>query len=519
MTDYKAEIMRYLKLIYTKRYLYTTIALSVMSLIVWGSYFIPKQYKAKSTVFIEQNVIEQLVKGIAITPNMNARIKVLRDTMLGRSLVLSVIKKLDLDVEAKDDAALEQIIVNFQKTTKIRVNRNGLISVSLIHRNASLARDYVNTLVNEYVENNIFAKREEAYDATRFLNTQVDFFKNRMDMSEDAIIKFRQEQGIYISLDEGRLIKEIKGYTTEIEKMKIDRNEMLAQNKSMEKQLKEEKPLSVTTISSKGMEGTIGVLQNRLRQLLLRYTESYPEVLKVRAEIEAIKQLQEEPLSADSPELADSQISAVNPVYQDLKQQMIEVESRIHAIDSRTNDIIALIKEKKEELKNIPESKKKLRDLEKERDSFYGVYQKLLERLGQSEVSKQMEIEDKASTFRIIEPAIMPTIPVSPDRVLIILAGIALGLGAGIGVIFVLDHLDNSVKTLDILKSFGYPILAVIPLMEIDDEVARVRKKDILVFSIAGIYMLCILGTLTMEYLGVTVIEDIMSNLVLKKNI
>ena len=103
MEQQHQEIQRYLKLIIQKRYVFIPLSLCIMSIIVWGSYSIPKKYKAQSIIFIERNVIEELVRGIAITPSMESRIKVLRDTMLGRSLVLSVLRKHDLSAEAEND--------------------------------------------------------------------------------------------------------------------------------------------------------------------------------------------------------------------------------------------------------------------------------------------------------------------------------------------------------------------------------------------------------------------------------
>jgi polysaccharide chain length determinant protein (PEP-CTERM system associated) len=519
MENYRSEILRYLKLIYAKRYLFIAVSLCIMSVIVWGSYFMPKKYKAESRIIIESNVIEKLVEGIAITPSMDDRIRVLKNTMVGTNLVESVIRKLGLDLHVDNGMELEKMIMDFQDKTGIKIENRTLITVSLVDKNPALARDYINLLVNEYVENNIFAKREEASDATDFLGKQVEFYKERMDRGEDAIIKFRQQQGIYISLDEEALIREIKGYETEIEKLKIDENELLAKKKSIGELLAKEKPFTVTMFSKKGMEGTLESAQNKLSQLLLQYTDNYPEVIRVRAEIEVIEKQQREGLSDSAYLETGSEITAVNPVYQDLKQQIIDITSRVDAINSRAKHLTALIKEKEEELKNIPESKKKLRDLEKDRDSYRSIYNGLLHRLGQSEVSRQMEIEDKTTTFRIIEKAMLPTVPVSPNRILLILAGIGIGFGAGIGFIILLDNLDDSVKTIDMLKEFGLPILAVIPHMAFDEGLTLTRKKDKLVFGIAGVYMLCILGALILELLGITLIEDLISGIMSNKNI
>jgi polysaccharide chain length determinant protein (PEP-CTERM system associated) len=510
-----AEIMRYVKLVIEKKYLFIISSLIIMSMIVWGSYFIPNKYEAKSTIFIESNVIEQLVKGIAISPSMDARIQVLRDTMLGRSLVLNVIRKLDLDSEIEDEESLEEMIIGFQDKTGLRVKKNNLINVGFTSKDPLLARDYVNTLVEAYVDSNIFAKREEAYDASKFLQKQVDFFKEKMDRGEEAIIKFRQDQGIYAVMDERALIAEIKNHEIAIENLKIKRNELNATMGSVKRQLKDEEPFMVTMFSTNDLDDIIQSLENRRNQLLVNYTENYPEVIKLKAEIETLRNKDKSQPVENSMTQTQSEISAVNPVHQELKQKSMELEAEIEALNSKEKLLNSLIAEKKQELRNIPENKKQLADLIKENDSFKKLYQDLLERLGQSEVSKQMEIEDKATTFRIIEPAILPTLPVSPNRKMMIIAGIVIGILGGFALIFILDYVDDSVKTIDILKSFGLPVLAIIPTIQKAETLAMRRKKDLVLYSVTGLYMLCIFMVFAMEILGLPYMENFINNVVI----
>lgn len=504
----RTEILSYLKLIRTRKYLFIVLSLSIMSLIVWGSYFFPKKYEAKSIMFIERNVIEELVKGIAITPSMQSRIAVLRDTMLARSLVLDVLRKLDLDSRAKDDKHLEKMIIDFQQETNIKVSNGNLITVSFINKNPVLSRDYINALVSEYIEKNIFAKREEAYDATRFLGEQVKFFKGKMDRGEEKVIKFRQEQGIYVAMDERTLINDIKDHGKDIENIRIRKNELVAARESIKKELKNETQFT-TMYSIKGNEDTIRGLENRLRYLLIKYTENYPEVVKLRAQIELLRKQENQLTNSDIPK--ESEINMINPVYQELKQKSIEIDSEINAMNAKEKYLLVLVKKKENNLRNIPENRKMLGDLEKERDSFREIYEKLLVRLGQSQVSKQMEIEDKSTTFRIIEPAVLPKIPVSPNRKQMIVLGILLGFAGGFGIIFAMDQMDDSIKNLDALKTLGLPVLAVIPRMQDFEAPVKTSGKDVLIYSMAGLYVLCIFGMLTMEFLDIAYVDEVIN--------
>jgi polysaccharide biosynthesis transport protein len=142
-----------------------------------------------------------------------------------------------------------------------------------------------------------------------------------------------------------------------------------------------------------------------------------------------------------------------------------------------------------------------LEKLERERDYQKALYEQLVNRQGQSEISKQLEVQDKATTFRIIDPAVAPARPISPDRVKMILMGILAGLAAGVGIALLLDKTDNSVKSVDSLKMLGLPVLAAIPSIRNPAEHALKRKKDIRVFAAAGAYFSLILMVLAYEVL------------------
>jgi hypothetical protein len=164
---------------------------------------------------------------------------------------------------------------------------------------------------------------------------------------------------------------------------------------------------------------------------------------------------------------------------------------------------------------NIPAVRAQLENLEREKLSQKALYEQLVARQGQSEVSQQMEVQDKSSTFRIVDPAVMPIKPVSPDRVRIILMGIIGGIAVGVGVLLLLDYLDSSVKTVDVLKGFGVPVLAVIPRIQDPLEVLRQRRLDFKLFGFAAIYFCIILGFLSLEVLDLPYVDKAINRVLL----
>ena len=504
----------HLNLIIRKRVLFVVSAILIITASVIVSYVLPKKYEAKSTVFIERNVISSLVKGIAITPSMEDRLRVLSYSMKSRSLLVKVIKALDMDLNMKDQVEMAKMIEDFQKNTSIEIkqgSRGGmdLFIISYRDKDPKFARDYVNTLVKMYIEGSLSGKREEAYGADRFLSEQIEFFKKKLDKTDAEILNFRKEKGIFVSTDERRIVLEIKNAEEKLEELKSLKMELKAKKDSMAKQMKDGNAYG--TAEPKESAAVID-LQKELDDLLLNYTEGYPDVIRVRAEIEASKKGSKNSGPSQNP---SAEISNLNPVYQEVNTELVKVKADFAAITAREKHLEKLIESKKSYLRDIPAEKKKLADMERQRELNRKIYEELSLRHSQSEVSKQMEIQDKGATFNIIDPAILPTKHVSPNRVMIILFGIFAGFAGGFGLVFLIDNMDTSVKTVDVLKTLGLPVLAVIPAITNAKDLNTKRKNDILLFSSAGVYMLFVLIILVSELLELTYIDRFVAKFIM----
>jgi polysaccharide chain length determinant protein (PEP-CTERM system associated) len=506
MESPRKELGKYLAMVVKRRYLFVIVALAIMSVFAWGGYLLPTKYEAKSTIFIEKTVIGELVKGIAISPSIEDKVRVLRYALLSRGLILRVMKDMDLDVKAKTPKQQELMIEDFQKRTEISVKGNDLFIVSMRDKDPRLATNYVNALVRRYLEENVSAKREESYGANRFLAEQLALFKEKLNKADEQVIMFRQKQGVAVAMDEEGIVGEIKVYKAQMDEARMRRNELASTLRTVKVQMRSVQP-TVSILSTKGGGGSVQALENRIKMLLVSYTENYPEIVKLRAEIEAIKKQNKAPAAG----VASEEMTTVNPVYQQLEQAALQTEAEIQALNAKIGQLGGLIAERERELRDVPANKKRLADLEQERSTYKNMYAELQARAGVSEVSKQMEVEDKSASFRIVDPAVVPVKPVSPDRVKLILAGIFLGIVGGFGGVLLREALDSSIKDLHALKGLGVTILAVIPKMTNAAEELETQRRDRKVFIAAGCYFMVICLLLVHEILKLTYVDHIFS--------
>ena len=188
-----------------------------------------------------------------------------------------------------------------------------------------------------------------------------------------------------------------------------------------------------------------------------------------------------------------------NPAYQELQQKIYDVNAEISAMEGRAQTVHSFLREREAQLKRVPENSKQLALLIQDRDSLKKVHEELLARLSQSEVSKQMGVWAQGATFRVVDPALMPTIPVAPDMVRMILLAIVIGLGSGFGVVLLADNLDTRVKDLGQIRDIGVPVLAVVPGI-VDERQTHQRKlRDMLIYALSAVYLSGVLALLVYE--------------------
>lgn len=478
--DYK----KYLHLAKRNKVLCILSALAIMTAVTVVSYLLPNKYEASSTVFIEKSVISELLKGLTITPSAEEKIKVLSYALNSRTLISKVLDELDLNKKG-GEAEQENLIKEMQQNTQIKIkDKEGLFVIAFQNKDPRIARDYVNALVRRYIDENTSSKREESYGATKFVSEQLTTFKEKLDKSEEAANAFKSGSGSVASMDPSLLLKDINDSQQRLDDLRIRQTQL------------ETAIAGLSKVNS--AQSNMPALQKRLQELQLQYTDSYPEIQRVKEDIRALdeqlKRGQGVTKPVDSPEYAKlaSELRALRQAEANLSSNIARNRSLLHT---------------------IPAARATLDSLEREKNSQKMLYEEMLARQGKSEVSKQMEVQDKSTVFRVVDPAVLPFKPVSPDRVKLILMGILGGIAAGLGLVLLKDQLDGSVKDLDTVKKMGMPLLAVIPRIEDPQQLLSQARRDRKLYLAAGAYFSLILAVLVAEIADITIISKVVSRL------
>jgi polysaccharide chain length determinant protein (PEP-CTERM system associated) len=515
--DNKSHVVAYLDMITRKRYLFLAIFVLITTISIFYSYMAPKIYSASATILVEKDkVINPLIRGLAVAQTSDERLTTIRQLILSRSRLIQVVKKLDLDLNIKNPLEYEMFIEGMRKSTQIEVTGKNLYRISYEGSKPEAVQNIVNTICNLFIEENLGVTRGYSQDAFSFISTQLETYRKKLEASESSLRAFKEENLGQLPGEENNNLNKSEGYQKLLTDAERELQEARLQKSLLEKQIAGEQPLVMVFSSrmSNSLEDQLTQLKLKLSSLMNKYTEKYPDVISTKAQIEKIEQqLAEEAKNKktnksknerkEEDNSAKSTTEALNPIYQQMKEDLGNINIKINVLESRVQEYTQKSKEYEERVKGVPKLEQKLIQLKRGYDVDAGIYKTLLGKLEEARISRELESRENGSNFQIIDLAQLPLVPSKPNRPGQILFGMALGLLASFALMYLLYYLDNSIKSAeDARESFNYPLLANIPLMVCEEDMKKKRISNFLFFSTSSVFVVSVFALMIKELIA-----------------
>jgi hypothetical protein len=92
-------------------------------------------------------------------------------------------------------------------------------------------------------------------------------------------------------------------------------------------------------------------------------------------------------------------------------------------------------------------------------------------------------VESKAERFVLIEPPLLPTSPIKPNRLAVLFLGFAVSLAGGVGHVALREGLDGSIHgAKGVAKITGSAPISTVPYITTGREITGMRMRSLLVF-------------------------------------
>jgi polysaccharide chain length determinant protein (PEP-CTERM system associated) len=488
-------------------------------LIVWSaSWLLPSVYCSESKILVEQQKVPEEYVVSNVTVDLQQRLEAMRQQILSRTRLQRIIDQYQLyrGNHSNPDEVIEQMRKDIKTDIDETPGHRGQLSAFKISYNApsaGLAQQVNAQLTSLFVDQNIQEQSQRSENTTEFLSSELETARQSLAEQEAKVKKFKVG-------NLGRLPSQMDGNVHILSGLQ-ERQHNLSQslNRAQEQKLYIESLLTqYRSVKAEGEHGanTLPGIEDQLAKMKqelasdqTKYTPNHPDILRLKRLI-ARTEKQEEDVKANlaAGNNATTQSTAASrefvtstPMLQldgQLKANQQEIENTRRELQLVDNQIASY----QGRLNETPITEQQLADLTRDYDQSKANYDSLLKKQMQSQLATNLEKRQEGEQFRIIDPASLPTKPVSPDRLKLSLMGIFGGLVVGIGLAVLVEALDDRVrKEEEVARIVNARILAGIPHLSTPEELKKQHLQRVLEWSGASLMLLLLLAANAFTFL------------------
>ena len=498
-------LKKYLDLLLRWKVLF--IALLLISLPVGLVFYVrtPKVYEATSLLSYEQ----QSVSPNKMSPDVSARIQDIVSTLtqiiLSRTNLEGLITSLDLYGEQREKLPMEDVIDIMRKNISIEPSRRGdTFSITFSGGDPGKVVKVTNALAAKFIEENLKYREERATETSSYTGNELEMAKATMDRMEasmrDYKLKYYNEMPDQRQSNMARLTSLQEQYQGKQESiLELDRTRVLIQEQiGIRTKVRAAEAASLVSAASPAETKGKATAETSYEQLLrlrkaleslqVTYTESHPEVKRVK---KMIAKLEEDTAGAELPKDGSGKRTlGLDKDTLQLQSQLTKIDLDLEAIEIEKKQIGETVKRYEEWIAATPVREAEWSALTREYGQLKSHYDFLVSQNLQAKSMLNLERMQKGSQFRIEDPARFPEKPAKPDFLKIMAVAAAAAMALGLGSVLAIDFLDSSFRDPDDVESFiGIPVVTTIAFVSTSGE----KRKGRLVS--AGVVSVLLLGT------------------------
>jgi uncharacterized protein involved in exopolysaccharide biosynthesis len=518
--------------------LFFMIAAPILTLAVALAFGLPPLYQSSGTLLAEGSEVPDYVVKSTVPQLPDERVRMITDRVLTDENLGDIIARNDpypkrsddpeaairdlrrhLSVKAEDPKLLQDVIGADENTIAF--------TVGYTHGSPSTAQAVARDVVALYITENQKAQQQLAAETRDFLAEQSRRLEKEMAAKEAELAKFKNEHSDSLPELSNMNMQLLDRTQRDIETNDGEIRDLRQRVALMQSQLAQMSPYATITDEQGhpilSPADRLKVLQRQYVQDSAIYSQDYPDLVKLRRQIDALssqtglpgvdRSILQTELSARQKELETSRqrygndhpdvirlqravdnlraalakapatrTAAVappdNPTYISTQVELKGAQADLDAALARREELSKRLSSLESRLTSTPEVEREYQSLTRGYQQLVQQYADIQGKQRQAEVAVNLERENKGQRFRVLRPPVLPTFPSQPNRIAILMLGLALGLAAGAAGMAIAEVSDATVRApRDIVQFLEIPPLVMIPYIDNDADVRSRRWK------------------------------------------
>ena len=491
--EYQLTFNDYLSIIRRRALLIVVTFVGLLAVVLIVAIVIPPVYQSTGTIMVESQLIPTELVSAQANSIVDERIEIIRQRVMTRENLLKIIDKYALFKEqemfswGKQSMTVSEKIDEMRKlitleslSANIAARRQGqgtlAFKLSFDHRKPEVAHKVANELVTLFLDENVKSRTERANETTEFLTQEANKLQVELEKVEGQLATYKQEHSK--ALPQNQELRMTMLSRTEVELKDVERDYKAAQGELsfLDLELSAAKagitPKTGAAYAAPQTPQDLGSLKAEYDRLKSLYTEAHPDVRAVKRKIEAL----EAAGATSGAGGADKTGAAVSIDVARVQTKIAVTQSRIDSLAAQVKSLRSRMASYEQEILQSPQVERGLITLMRDHENAQKKYEEIRAKQMNAKISENLEGENKAERFSLLEPPAYPEKPIKPDRNKIIAIGFVLALVGSGGLVALLETINQRVWGSEALINILHQrILATIPYITIEEELKRKR--------------------------------------------
>ncbi len=496
MNEQNFSIAPYVDILYRHRLAFISTLTVGIILTILAVILLPNVYVSSTLVTIEpQQVPAQYVSG-ASTGHIQDRLKILSEKALSRTRLEAIINELNLYPHRRADHASLAQLVNYMRghvglvVTKEEDHASGgSFELSFEYDDPVLAQKVTTKLASGFIQEDRQNRMEQAAATTAFLDDRLSSSRARLEQKAKEIREFKDRyqgslpQDLQVNM---QTLSSLQGRLQSANEAEVAIDERRAQ---IDREFADSRSATVTSgsghTSAISPEARLASMEAELVELKSRYSDKYPDVVSLKAEIAALKERLNQ---AHSSKGGDDALAQYDASFRNARDQIQVEQGRLNAEVADVNQQIAIYQKR---IADTPAHQQEFDRLNRDYTVLNNEYHSLLNKRLAAQSAESLEEHNQGERFRVVDEANLPRNPERPDKTAVAVGGLALSLFGALGLVFGLYFTDTSFKDSDeVISECGVRVAVAIPQL---DELSQEQQMHNLWLRAAAFSSLAVL--------------------------
>ena len=367
--------------------------------------------------------------------------------------------------EPYSDAIGEKFSQNVMNGISIkRRSATGVLEITFQSVFADEARRISDGIAQVYKNLEKTIGNEDATLRVEFMDDLVKQQEDKLLIAEDSLKQFKIENSFYSSDGEASSVaRQISALENDIYNTRSELNMRRERISFLNSKLSAEEKNFATKIST-DINAQMIVLRKEINQLesqsiqnAMIYGENHSAVIEIQKRVSIMK----EKLDEKVQQLIAQGITSQDPLAERQKiiSDILSLDAEIFGFlqkEQQTENLISLYQNK---LLTLPDKQLKMASLMRDVNVLSQNYTMLRQKLEEAKI----ELASQSGRVQLLDSARRPSRPISPNHRSDILQGLIFSLAISFGIIFLIEFLDNSIRSINDIENLKMSVLGVIP--------------------------------------------------------